>query len=184
MATLIRYRVLWSGTAGGPGVTTLYGLSSATQLAAIRTFFNACAALLPSTLKLDFPGNGDTIDDTTGAVNGGWAEGTQAQVAGSNPGTYAAPAGAEVVLQTGGIVNRRRVKGRIFLVPMVSMASDGTLAASAVTTIQAAASTLFNPANFFVYSRPKPITASNGTSHTITAALVPDKAVILRSRRD
>ncbi len=184
MTTLNRYRVQWTGLAGGNGVTTLYGLSSATQLAAIRTFFNACAAYIPASVTLKFPNAGDTIDSATGLINGGWAESAAANVVCANANVFNAAGGAEVVTHTNVVRNRRRVVGRHFMVPWGAYQSDGTILDAAVTAVNTAAATLWNPANMFVWHRPSSPGASDGAADSILSATMPDKAVVLRSRRD
>jgi hypothetical protein len=169
---------------GGPGVSTLYSITPGTFLASIRTFFNALAAYIPADVTLKFPGAGDTIDSATGSINGAWAESPPANVTCANANVYNAAGGALLHLQTGDIVNRRRVVGRLFLVPWGAYQSDGTILDAAVTAANTAAATLLNSGNFVVWHRPTSKGASDGTAHTIIGGTVPDFATVLRSRRD
>jgi len=195
MTNIARVRCLWSGFPGGPGVSTHYLAVSypAGSIAAIRTFYNALAALLPNTLNIQVPGSGDLIDDATGDIIGSWTDTTPAVVAGTSASGYAAPVGALVRWNTNGIVAGRRVRGKTFIVPGVNMFEPGgTPIASAITTMTTAATTLVTATSpgLLVWARPftpgpdddRPARA--GTSHAVTSAFVPDKSMVLRSRRD
>lgn len=94
---------------------------------------------------------------------------------------------------TAGIVNSRRVRGRTFIVPVVNhvYAADGTLDTPDITTLQTAADAFIAASGSTpqVWSRPFPGSANDptprvGTAHNITTAVVPDKAVVLTTRRD
>jgi len=184
-----RVSVAWQNWPGAPGSTVFYG-SSATwaqaDVDALRTFFAAFSSLLPSGLTITVPPSGDTVDDQTGAIVGAWSVATPPiVVTGSGAGNYAGNAGAVVHWLTDDVVNGRRVRGRSFLVPLVSTAYDtaGSLATTAITTLTNAAAALVSATNprLLVWHRPLPPAA--GSSYPINASRVPDLAVSLRSRR-
>lgn len=188
MTDLNRVRVAWQGWPGSPGVSTFYLVTSPTQsqIDAIRAFFNSLAGSLPSGLTITVPASGDTIDDATGLIVNSWAVVTPPTVVtGTGTGNYAGNAGAVCHWLTSTVLNRRRVRGRTFLVPLVSTAYDtaGSLSTTMISTISAAATTLTSAlgTNFRVWHRP--VNGAAGASAVVTGFRVPDLAVSLRSRR-
>lgn len=188
MTTLNRVRVSWQSWPGAPGVSTFYTRNATTQaqVDAIRAMFNSLIGLLPSGLLIQVPSVGDTVDSDTGLINGSWtAATTPASVVGTAVQAYAGNAGAVINWQTALVLAGRRVRGRTFLVPLVSTAYDttGSLSSAALTTIQTAANSLVAAlgTDFVIYSKPRP---GGGTGvGAVISARVPDLAVTLRSRR-
>lgn len=184
MATLNRYRVVWTGGPGGTGVSTFFSETSAiTALADIRAFFNSISSLFPTALSWTFPNSGDQIDSTTGTLTGGWTQPTADPVNGGLSGyAFAAGVGARVVWETGFIVGGRRLKGSTFLtsIGITAYQGDGTLDSAAISTISAAAATLVAADSIAVWSRPR-----GGVSGyaTVEGFSVPDRVTSLRSRR-
>lgn len=180
---------------GSPGVSTMY-LSDApvaANLTTIRTFWNALVAGLPNTLSLQVFGSGDIIDDTDGRIAGSWTAAAPAVVAGTSASGYGAPVGSCVNWLTNGIVAHRHVRGRTFIVPTVNQFEPGgTLLATWITTLTTAASTMMTGLAplLTIWARPfepKPgddAPARDGSSHQAIGVSVPDKAIVLRSRRD
>lgn len=190
MATIYQIRCVWSGVVGG-GVSTFY--TDSTHLAAALTnlnaFWEAVKPYLPSTVTVLVPGDGASYDDVTGAVSGGWAAGTATIHTGTSTNPYSAPSGAAINWTTGTIVGRRRLQGRTFLVPLTTNAyqEDGTLSPTALTALRTAAAALLTASGDFlfkVWSRPSVANSGAGTSAYIAGSNVPDKAAVLRSRRD
>lgn len=184
MATLNRYRVIWTGGPGGEGVSTFYALPTATTaLAEIRTFFLSIRALFPSTFSWSFPNSGDQIEDSTGQISGAWSAAAAAPTAGTAPGsTYAAGVGARVRWQTQLILNGRRTRGTTFLTSLSTSAYDaqGTLDTAALNTIQTSADALVAGTDLVIYSRPHNGSFGYGL---VIGATVPDRVTSLRSRR-
>ena len=198
MSDLARVRVAWQNWPGAPGVSTFWGDSTINQTAidALRTFFNAIAGNLPSGLTIQVPSSGDLISAQTGLISGTWSVGTTpAQVAATGAGAYAGNAGAVVHWLTNAVVTStspktgkttaRRLRGRTFLVPLISSAYDtnGSLGVGVLNTVQTAANALLAaaPGVYNVWHRPKPGQGENFSE--IVSARVPDLAVSLRSRR-
>ena len=141
---------------------------------------------------------GDIIEDTTGVLTGSWVGLQTADMIGGNLGAYAAPVGAVVTWVTGTILDGHRVKGRSFLVPLGGAAFDdtGSLESGTLASIRNAGTTLIaaEAGNFVVWHRPRAaaaatptrpaVTARAGGHAVVTACIVPDKACVLRSRRD
>lgn len=190
-----RVNVSWANFPGAPGVSSFYYKDVPTQaeVDALRTFFNSLNAYLPAGLTTQVPASGDAFDELTGKLAGTWTVGTQPAVStASGAGNYAGNAGAVVHWLSSGVVNGHRVRGRTFLVPLVSSAFDftGSLGTTALAAIQASAVALVASmsANGVVWSRPfhdptgqKPNRV--GSTWPIVSSRVPDLAISLRSRR-
>lgn len=195
MAGMSRVNVTWQNFPGAPGLTQLYlddATSGQAHIDAIRTFFDAVKALLPTGTTINVPSSGDRIDEVTGDILGTWSVATTpAVVTCTGAGQYAGNAGVCIHWLTNTIVRGRRLRGRSFLVPVVATAFDtnGTPSATAMTTLTNAANALVTAlgTTFQVWSRPQKATpehpAYTGTRGPVTSARVPDLAVSLRSRR-
>lgn len=185
--TMQRRRIRWSGFIGGPGVTTLYAQSGAVLNTPLRAFFQAITPFLPVPTTIHIDASGDELDPATGALTGTWTDTVVADTTGATSGAYAAPAGLIVEWNTNGLGAHRRVRGKTYLVPSNQITTTGQPQASAITAIQAAANTLVAaaaaPNNLYVWHRPTP-GGSNGAAYPIVSAFVPNKVVVLRSRRD
>ena len=188
MTDLARVRVAWQGWPGSPGVSTFYlgNPPSQASIDAIRAYFNSLITLLPSGLTITVPQSGDVISDIDGLITSSWSVGTAPTVVtGTGAGAYAGNAGAVTHWTTGLVINRRRVRGRTFLVPLISTAYDtaGSLATATITTLTSAASTLQGAlgTNWRVWHRPA--NGLGGGSAVVTGFRIPDLAVSLRSRR-
>ena len=187
MAPIMRHRTTWTGFVGGPGVTTLYwDAATAVNLPAWNAFLLAIQARFPTVVTWQSQNQGDVLESTTGVISGSWSGPAQAAVSGTAVGTYGAPIGMVVNWRTAGVVAGRRVRGRSFLVPMSgnSVDNDGSIIAAALTTVRGALATFQAAAapGLQVWSRPEG--GGGGSNHTVTSADVPDKTVVLRSRRD
>lgn len=185
--TMQRVRVHWSGFPGGPGVNTLfYNDTPANPAPDLHTFFNSIASLIPSSITISFDNSGDLIDEATGALVGTWSGTAGASVTGTISSLYAGPVGAVVDLRTSTVVGRRRLLGKMFLVPLTtaSYQNDGTLDNTALSTLQTAANTWqgsASGADLVVWHRPTP--GHSGSKAAVTSLHVPDLAAVLRSRR-
>lgn len=198
MTNLLRQRTILSGFQGGPGVATMYFLDVATAIESVSRFWGALSAVLPNTVHITPERSGDTIEDTTGALTGSWLGGVVSAATGQNPGAYSAPSGAVVDWRSGTVLDGKRVRGRTFIVPLAAggYQDDGTLSPGTIGTIQAAATQFIveQSNSFVVWHRPYKGRAALGTrparpahlgGHAlVTASSVPDKAAVLRSRRD
>lgn len=192
--TIHRVNAAWQNWPGAPGVTTFYFGSGPTQaeIDAIRAYFLAFITLLPTGLTVQVPSTGDTLDELNGDIASTWSVATTpAVVTATGAGTYAGNAGAVMHWLTDGIVNSRRVRGRSFMVPLISSAYDaaGSLSAATLTAMNNAGNALLGgTSSLSVWARPienavPPAMNRNGSKHLITGIRVPDLAVSLRSRR-
>lgn len=190
MATICRIPVELNGTGvTGGGVSTFYtsNLAPATFLAGIRQYYFSLAGLFPDDVGFSFPGDGDLIDDGTGALAGTWTTTAPAVVTGTQTGTWARGVGARAVWNTAGITRGRRVRGTTFLVPMAAnqYTSNGILDAGAASSIALAGAALITAGggDMVIWSRPLPGVGSGGASHAVTSASAPTATSWLRSRR-
>jgi len=193
--TMNRVRCTWAGFSGAPGLTTFYLANEVTNVAPIKAFFDGVSFVLPTVVSITIPSAGDQINETDGEITGVWAGSGGGTTAGAGGGgVYSGPTGACVNWLTSLIVAGRRPMGRTFLVPLIGSAyeANGTLSAGAVSSIQTAATALVVAlgGGMKIFSRPfvpepgQPGTPRVGAAATVIAARVPDKAIVLRSRRD
>lgn len=175
-------RVAWTGAPGMPGVSTFYNEGSvAPFLAKLRTFFDAMKSFVPNTVTFSVPGTGNVVDSVTGQVTATWAATAPAPVLGTGSGTYSAPVGIVFNWKTGLFVAGRQLRGKTFLVPIVSGATDssGRLAAANQPIAVTAGNNLCGGTDgMVVYS---PTHRVNGVALSCT---VPTALAVLRSRRD
>lgn len=199
MTIMAKVTARWSGFSGAPGYSNFFwyrptddtwtpqDFSDATG--AVHALFTMSKSLLPPTVKIDVLGDVELIQDTDGQlmdVQGGYVR--DQIVGGALDSPYSAASGAVITWRTGTVKNGRRVRGRTFLVPLANVAyeTDGTLNASALSTLQTAAQGMINNSGFSnpcVWSRPSAVGATDGTFAMITSASIPDMGSILKSRR-
>lgn len=187
MATLNRLRVAWTGPAGiTPGVTTFFFSGTMTgKPAAVVTLFDSLKAIYPTGVSWSIPSAGDTLEDSTGTLTGGWAASGGSTVNATGVAEHAAGVGMRAVLETGNVHLGRRVRGAIFKVPLIATAYDstGTILNTTITASQSAWNTFLSAVtpDWRVWSRPNQDGAF--AVSTVTAVSLPDKVATLRSRR-
>ena len=192
-----RVRVIWTGFTGAPGVSTFYVDSGSTMAAAIGEFFTNVSGLLPNDVTIHVENSGDVIDETSGDLTGSWTASSVTDVTGTGGDYYAAPAGMIVDWFTGVVMDRKRLRGRTFLVPISNpqFAIGGGLVSACITGAQDAADALLAAdGNLLIWHRPRAAMAADGSRPAVTAraggyasvssAHVPNLAAVLRSRRD
>lgn len=197
MVNLNRVRVTWAGLAGGPGVSTHFFDTSATPpLAQIRAAYAGLSNLIPNQVTIQVQNAGDQIDAATGKIVGDWAGTAVAAVTSASSGSFSPACGAVVDWRSSVIVNNRRLRGRTFIVPLLSVAfsTAGQLTPAALTTLQTFATGLMpgtGPA-MQLWARPVAATKGNptpkaprpGSSSIVVSNSIPNMTAILRSRRD
>jgi hypothetical protein len=184
---IFKVQAVWTGFLGGPGVNTFYVGDTPTDVTNFHDFYAAIANGIPAGISVQVLNSGISISRETGELTGAWTcLPAQAPVVGTAAGAYPAGSGAVVRWDTGAIVNRRRVRGHTFLVPLGPSNYDtsGRLSVGAAAAIEAAALTLAADLGTAcgVWSRPAPGRA--GSFHTMPVASVPRTVAELRSRRD
>lgn len=182
-----RHRTTWTGFVGAPGVTTLFWDIAATpNLTAWNTFLAAIASRVPNVVTWTSQGQGDVLSEVTGILSGSWSATPPAPVAATATGNYASVAGAVINWRTNGLANGHRVRGRTFLVPLVgsSFDTDGSISGTVLTSMRAALATFVSAVGTGLVVWHRPVGGGGGSQHAIVNADIPDKAVVLRSRRD
>lgn len=193
--TILRVKAEWTGFPGAPGFNVFHfqkpegieGTHAQEAADAVAAFYGGMTQILAGAPSIRVQSGVERIDELTGRIENIDTITPPAAVKGSSAGGYSGVSGAVVHWLTDGVKNGRRVRGRTFLVPLTGTMydPDGTLTNVAVTSASTAATTLLGkPLDFVVWSRPSGPGASDGSIHPIVAARVPDKAAVLRSRRD
>jgi|SRR5665647_825412 len=198
MVDLYRTRAVWTGFPGGPGISTFYGLVSGALVPNLHQLFVDLYTELPNDVSVQVQEFGDVIDDATGALTGAWST-TPVLPCTFNGGVpYTAPAGFLAHWLTTTILDGHRLRGSTFFVPGGGSIydTDGSISATHLTAIKAACATFFAAASgdLAVWHRPRAaapatayhpaVTARAGGHGIVTGYSVPDKSVVLRSRRD
>lgn len=196
MPNINRVRVAWTNFPGAPGLSTFYLDAGTTDVTAIRTFFTSVLTYMPNGLTIQVPNSGDIVDSGTDKIVGTWTGtggGTNSSAAVA--GAYSGSSGAMVRWLTGAVVDGHRLVGRTYLVPLAGSryANDGSLDGTAQAAILTAANAMIASlgTGLIVYHKPRnadddadpPDLGSPGVTSAVVAALVPDLAVVLRSRR-
>ena len=187
VTALKRIRVSWTGFPGAPGVSTFYSLDSVgAPLTELHAFFSSLAGKIPADVNIQVENSGDIIEDTTGALTGTWTDASVLSVQGTGSSMYAAPAGILFKWMTDTVLGGHRIRGRTFLVPadVQCYQNDGSIASTPLGQLQGYAATLVaaTAGAFVIWHRPR---AGVGGGHAlVTGSTVPDKVVVLRSRRD
>jgi hypothetical protein len=160
---------------------------------AVRGFWDAIKGYIPSDIVLTVSAVVDQYDNQSGPLLASTsAPVPPATVAGTETGVYSMASGAKVNLNTTNIINGRRVRGSIFIVPIGANAltSSGTILNTARTAINNAADAmrlaLVNGGlNLMVWSRPtSPGPSTDGELSIVTGCETSEKVAILRGRRD
>jgi hypothetical protein len=204
MATIWQTTFAWTGFPGATGYTNLYYLANAMDaqealnaVTKARLLFDGVKATLPNNVNIAPVTDVRLIQDTDGKLlNIFTVSGVTAVQGTGGVGAYSGPSGGCIDWLTGQVHGRHLATGRTFIVPMIGTAyeNNGTLAGGIVTTLATAAEAMrtagFGP-TFGVWGRPrkadplKPdVPALVGAWHPAIVSRVPDKAVVLRSRRD
>lgn len=204
MATVLRVTAEWTGFSGAPGFTNLHfrdfgtgegpgtdGDATQAQAAVtgVRNYFDAIKGLLPTQVKVQVRGVVDSLNVENGVLEDSFTVPNPLVITGTGNALWAGPVGAVTNLRTNGIRNGRRVRGRIFLVPLSGLAFDSTtgrLLPTAVTTLTTAAETLrtLGTPDLGVWARPTAPGAADGQWFIARTVGVPTIAAVLRSRRD
>jgi hypothetical protein len=207
---MARVTINWTGFLGAPGYTNLYfrdfeGAGVIDQaiadgaVAKVHTWIQAWDDGLPNTVTLTVDPSVEVIEETNGELLGFFTTVPGSPNVGGSTMPYSAASGAVVNWYTNGIRNGRRIRGRSFMVPIGSngMENNGTLNGTALGSWRTATGVLISGAgtgDLGVWARPTPILDGageptgeyndDGIWHVVTSYTIPDKAAVLRSRRD
>lgn len=184
-------------------MSTFYFVDAAAAQAPLRALLDLLKAEVPSPIQWTIEPNGDVLEDTTGTLTASWVGTAQAPVACTGSGNYAAPAGFMVKWNTSTVSSGNRIAGRTFFVPCSDRieGSDGLLntTESIPRAADCQAFVTAQAGNMLVWGRPRAATPSwtdvrgrvhaakaarAGVSAVVIGATIPDKPVVLTSRRD
>lgn len=159
-------------------------------VAAMRAFFQSHSAFIAGLVTISWDGIGIEKDVATGQLIGVTAYTPPASVACSGSGTCALPAGASVRWNTSTVVNGRMIRGRTFIVPLVSTSyeSNGSLVSTYLTaSIAAAAAVRTASLASGTWTRAiwhRPVGGAGGATGEVMSSSVKDIVAVLKSRRD
>lgn len=169
-STMYRVRSVLSGWQGGPGLSTCYfstggSANSGDALTAanrVRGAWDVVKGLLPSSVTVNVQGQVDVIDPTDGELQTSYGVTPPATVTGTGVGVVGPPQVAGgLELFTNDVADRRRIKGRLFISPLVSAQTVSVVPSaglnSAVDAMGVALVTVSPPATppLCVWHRPK-----------------------------
>lgn len=196
MASIWRYRMRWSGWAGGPGVSTLYASDVAgtpqDHSNAVAGLFadvvnpSGNPTLLPAGVKIAGDPYIDVLNPANGEQTGTVAVTPVATINGIGTGNWADVVGLSITWVTAAFIGGHRVKGRTYFVPLdgTAYATDGTLATSVLTSVQGAIDQYLSKVTEpVVWHRPTTVGGSDGSDSSIAAGRIIDHPSILTSRR-
>ena len=203
MASIYQVTWRWTGFQGAPGFTNFfYDATTDTPVQALaavtksKIFWTGVQGILQSIVHVDPVTDVRVISDNDGTLVNIYTVSGVTGITGGAGGTFAGPSGAMVDWLTATVHGGRSMMGKTFLVPVASSVydNDGTITGTNVTAIATAAEnmrTASGPA-FGIWGRPtyvKPATTPPtidrpGLWGPATGSRVPDKSVVLTSRRD
>lgn len=195
MAVIVKVQAQWQGFQGAPGYTNWYGLSDGDAAAAaqglgnrMRAFFEAIKAYLVTGSTVKVQRLYQVLESTTGRITAEASLGTDpAANGGTGSGAYSGASGAVVNWETGAFnAKGHRLRSRTYLVPLAAAYdANGGIAATPLGIIQTAAGVVLGgPGALICYSKPSVKGATDGQVNIVSAAIVHNKAAVLRSRRD
>lgn len=177
----------WSGSGVvGPGASVLHFRDVANGAPGdLVTLFNTLKGGIPAGTQIVIPTSGQTLDETTGQVNGAWSESGGTTLAASGSSSFVQGVGARIVWMTGATINGRVHRGSTFIVPISNdqFAGAGALADTLVSTWNTAVAAFVaaQAGNFVIWRRPR--AGSFSAISDVSSGFVPDKVSWLRSRR-
>lgn len=190
---MLRARVVWTSPTGGPYLSTFHfnpivdsQVEADGAATAIAAFLGSLDAEIDSNTSWSLQTQMGVIDPVTGNQTGVFVV-AGATGSGGEVGDMA-PAAAQGLIRwnTGGVVDGRVVRGKMF-VPSVGGANsaEGRLSTTAIASMLAAATTFVDNSTLAVWSRPKVgPPAVVGSAHTVLSAAIWNQFAMLTSRRD
>lgn len=191
-----RARATMTGWSGGPGVMTMYGVTSGTENATtaqiltdrLHTASLQISGLFPTGWTMTGDTSVDTIDAATGNITANDAVTSWTRTGASSAGYGPLASGVVMGLITPFFIAGRRLKGRVFVSPLASefTDTDGTPKSSVGTSINAFGAAWINAGatSTFAVVWHRPRGGAGGEAHVVTSTTYVDKFAVLRSRRD
>ena len=194
-----RVEVVLSGFTGAPGfmhfhfqgsTPGLFSTADATAaVAAVRAWLLTSASAFSNAVQAQVTSAVEVVDWVSGALIAVRAATGVLAVAGTATTPVLVAEGPLASLYTTTVINRRLLRGRLFLTPSGNNAVDGAgkVTAAVQAAVQGASSTLISvlTVTWSVWHRPSPFsTGNNGTVGAVVNVVVPSRVAVLRSRRD
>lgn len=201
---MYRVRVRTQGWTGGPGLSTFYfddsaaggATNAATVAGRVRGAFDVIKSAFPTTWFAITSGQVDRLDEGTGDLVGSFSVAAPAIVQGTAATTFFGPSPTMggLILDTGTIVDSRRLKGHCNLGPVsATLTNFETPPTSLATAINAFGTALIGAspplatAPCVVWRRPKSsggVIVRAGLFRAVVGATASPEWFVLRSRRD
>lgn len=186
-----RVRAIWTGVAGAPYYSSFYFTNEATQVCVdgVLGFFNQFSNRITNLMSIQVEDEALIFDETDGTVLG-----VEALTGGTVAGTAADEQLARATqmllkFSTDGIVNNRRVQGRLYMAGLTSVVNfNGRPAAANIAELTAAYADNLQVAAIRdtnahrVWSRPTD--TRPGSGHLVTGWSTWSEFAVQRSRRD
>ena len=155
----------------------------------VRAFWDSLKAYIPAAYTLTVDPLVEEHESADGALSGTFTVATApADVVGTGATAWAAGVGFRITWDTGSVANGHRVKGRTFVIPVLTANYDvsGTIASATITAANTAAATLRSTAAaastpLVVYTKAGP--GGPGALTDVATGIVPDQVAVLRGRR-
>ncbi len=199
MTSVYRTTAVWQGFQGAPGYTKFSWQNLLTDAdrnaagAGMKAFFDAFVVYLKSGWSVQVQTEVAEYDMSTGQLLGAVSMTSAPGVTSGTVGVgtqYAGGSGLSVQWNTALVFAGRRVRGRTYMVPLVScFEQDGTLLPAVITAGTNAGNTLIAlaGADFSVwhrtYNTANPPVQVGGAIASVSTVLVRDQASQLRTRR-
>jgi hypothetical protein len=151
---------------------------------ALYLLFNGLSFLIPNEASIHIDASGNCYDHITGEVGSGWGDAAVSDVTGSNTDDYAAGVGMCVDWSTTVVANRRRIRGRTFLVPLAGCYDGlGHLDATQKAAVQALLDTFWGNVREFMVIWHRPVDNTGGQAPTVSGVSIAQKPAFVRKRR-
>lgn len=192
--TILQGTITWTGFQGAPGYTNLHVRNAGIITTAVDNLVTGLQTMCTDIKSQEATGVTLTasqevkeFDEATGALVGLHTStvAVPPQV-GAGGAQGPSPVGGCISFTTNGVNRGRRVRGRLFVVPVAGnrFESNGSLAADFIAALNTIATNWYVTAarECVIWSRPR--SGAGGAAFDIVSHHVTDQAAVLRSRRD
>jgi hypothetical protein len=194
LPTIGRILTRWAGGPSAPGLTVMNvdasALNAQNAVNAVRAFWSSFATAIPAAYTLTVDPTVELHDQATSNLTGTSTAATPpVSVAGTGASSWAAGVGGRMDWLTGSVVDGRRVRGRTFVIPLISThyATDGTMQDASVTTFSGYGATLLSALTtasspMVIWTQHKPGSGFSAAT-AVTSCRFADQVSVLRGRR-
>lgn len=192
---VMEMRLKWTGGRIGNGYTVMHFRESdvatmdivsqkiADNVHAALKATNSIVERIPNDVQISIDSEIRNLDTTTGTLLSIHAVDAHEALVGRQPGSFAAPSGAYTTLSTSAVVGGKRLKGRIFWVPLASLAftESGSVGPTTIGMADATVNAFRDAPGFYtlsVWSR------THGVQADVAAVNTSSRTGTLRTRND